>query len=98
MPGADTALRICWPEAGDEPPPDSRGRFGGDDMGQGSLPGLGVHVNDIVGVVPTADGKGYFLVGADGGVFTFGDAPFYGSLPGLGVHVDDIVGVVPTRG
>jgi hypothetical protein len=27
----------------------------------------------------TRDGRGYWLVGADGGVFTFGDAQFYGS-------------------
>ncbi len=31
------------------------------------------------------DGSGYWLVAADGGVFTFGDAGFYGSLPGQGV-------------
>jgi hypothetical protein len=63
----------------------------------GSLPGLGVSVDDIVGMVPSPDDKGYFLVGRDGGVFAFGDAPFLGSLPGLGVSVDDIVGIVPTR-
>ncbi len=62
----------------------------------GSLPGIGVHVNDIVGVVPTKDSGGYWMVGADGGVFAFGDAGFVGSLPGLGVHVNDIVAVVPT--
>ena len=59
----------------------------------GSLPGLGVHVNSIVGIVPTGDNKGYFLVGSDGGVFAFGDAPFENSLPGLGVHVKNIVGI-----
>jgi hypothetical protein len=62
----------------------------------GSLPGLGVHVNDIVGMAPTPDGLGYWLVAADGGLFGFGDAHFYGSLPGLGVHVNDIVGMAPT--
>jgi hypothetical protein len=61
----------------------------------GSLPGLGVHVDDITGIVPTAKDNGYFLVGADGGVFAF-NAPFENSLPGIGVHVDDIVGIVPT--
>jgi hypothetical protein len=30
----------------------------------------------------TADGGGYRLVGGDGGVFTFGDAPFSGSTGG----------------
>ena len=63
----------------------------------GSLPGLGVHVNDIEGMVPSPDDRGYFLVGQDGGVFAFGDAPFLGSLPGLRVHVDDIKGIVPTN-
>jgi hypothetical protein len=28
----------------------------------------------------TNDGYGYWLVGADGGVFAFGDAPFDGSM------------------
>ena len=62
----------------------------------GSLPGIGVHVNDIVGMVITGDKKGYYLVGSDGGVFAFGDATFDGSLPGIGIHVDDIVGITPT--
>ena len=48
----------------------------------GSLPGDGVHVNDIVGIVPTPSGHGYWLIGSDGGIFTFGDAQYYGSLPG----------------
>jgi hypothetical protein len=61
----------------------------------GSLPALGVHANDITGIVSTTAGTGYFLVGADGGVFAF-NAPFANSLPGVGVHVDDIVNLVPT--
>jgi hypothetical protein len=63
----------------------------------GSLPGMNIHVKNIVGIVPTADGKGYFLVGSDGGVFAFGDAPFENSLPGEHVSVNDIVGIVPTK-
>ena len=62
----------------------------------GSLPGLGIHVNNIVGVVPTHDNGGYWMIGSDGGVFAFGDATFVGSLPGLNVRVNNIVGVVPT--
>ena len=35
----------------------------------------GSHLNaPIVGMAPTADGDGYWLVAADGGVFSFGDA------------------------
>ena len=33
----------------------------------------------IVGMAPTPDGKGYWLVASDGGIFTFGDAGFFGS-------------------
>ncbi|HVA42892.1 MAG TPA: hypothetical protein VNF50_05365, partial [Acidimicrobiales bacterium] len=36
-----------------------------------------------VGMVATPDGAGYWLVGQDGGVFSFGDAPFKGSAGGL---------------
>ena len=61
----------------------------------GSLPGLGISVDDITRIVPTARRDGYFLVGSDGGVFAF-NAPFANSLPGIGVRVDDIVGIVPT--
>jgi len=63
---------------------------------EGSLPGLGIHVKNIVGLVPTSTGKGYWMIGSDGGVFAFGDAGFVGSLPGLGVHVSNIVAAVPT--
>jgi len=43
----------------------------------------------IVGMAATPNGGGYWLVGADGGVYSFGDAQFYGStysdgLTGLG--------------
>ena len=60
----------------------------------GSLPGLGfapagttapLRLNaPVVGIVPSRDGGGYFMVASDGGVFAFGDAPFEGSCPGIG--------------
>jgi hypothetical protein len=50
----------------------------------------------VIGLVPTADDSGYWLVGSDGGIFAFGDAPFVGSLPGLGIQVTNVVGAVPT--
>ncbi|MEO1062085.1 MAG: HNH endonuclease family protein [Actinomycetota bacterium] len=37
----------------------------------------------IIAATPTPSGDGYYLVGADGGVFTFGDAGFHGSTGGL---------------
>ena len=44
-------------------------------------------------VAATSSGAGYWIVQADGGVTTYGDASSFGSLPGLGIHVDDIVGI-----
>jgi hypothetical protein len=52
--------------------------------------------------LPAADGNGgssslqpggYMMVASDGGVFSFGSAPFVGSLPGSGISVDDVVGI-----
>ena len=43
-----------------------------------------IHLNKpIVGMAATPDGKGYWLVASDGGIFTFGDAGFYGSTGGI---------------
>ena len=57
----------------------------------------GAPLNDpVVGIAATADGGGYYLVAADGGVFTFGDArKLAGSLGG--VHLNEpIVGIAVT--
>ena len=59
---------------------------------EGSVPGAGVHVNNIVGMASDTATGGYWVVGADGGIYAF-DAPFEGSVPGAGVHVHDIVGM-----
>ena len=37
-------------------------------------------VAPIVGIAVTHSGNGYWEVGADGGVFNYGDAPFLGSI------------------
>ena len=60
----------------------------------GSVPGVGLapagsrrlpRLNaPIVGIVPSRDGRGYFMVAADGGVFAFGDAAYGGSCPAIG--------------
>jgi hypothetical protein len=39
----------------------------------------------VAGGAMTPDAKGFWEVGTDGGVFSFGDAGFYGSLPAVGV-------------
>jgi hypothetical protein len=71
----------------------------------GSIPGLGIapagstnpkRLNaPIVGMVPSADGAGYFMVASDGGVFAFGDAKFEGSCPGIGGCSGAAVAVMP---
>jgi hypothetical protein len=35
----------------------------------------------ILGIAATPDGRGYWLVASDGGVFAFGDAGFMGADP-----------------
>ena len=71
----------------------------------GSIPGLGLHPAGsglpnsldapIVGMVPSSDGGGYFMVASDGGVFAFGDAKFAGSCPGIGGCSGAAVAVMP---
>ena len=71
----------------------------------GSIPGLGLHPAGsglphslnapIVGMVPAANGGGYFMVASDGGVFSFGDARFEGSCPGIGGCAGKAVAVAP---
>jgi hypothetical protein len=71
----------------------------------GSIPGLGLHPAGsgqpnslnapIVGMVPSADGGGYFMVASDGGVFAFGNAHFAGSCPGIGGCSGAAVAVMP---
>jgi hypothetical protein len=40
----------------------------------------------IVGITATPDGKGYWLVASDGGVFSFGDATYLGSAANLNLN------------
>ncbi len=71
----------------------------------GSLPGLGFApagtvgrpalAAPIVGIVPSSNGGGYFMVASDGGVFAFGDAKFAGSCPGIGGCSGSAVAVMP---
>ncbi len=50
----------------------------------------GMPLNEpIVGMAVTPDGAGYWLVAADGGIFAFGDAPFFGSMGGQALEQAD---------
>ena len=64
----------------------------------GSLPQLGINVDNIVGIAADSTMGGYYLVGSTGAVYAFGNANFKGSLPGDGVHVNDIVGIAAAPG
>jgi hypothetical protein len=57
----------------------------------GSLPLQG----PIVAMASTPDGKGYWLAALDGGVFSFGDAPYLGSMGGTKLN-QPIVGMAAT--
>jgi hypothetical protein len=48
-----------------------------------------------VGMAATPDGKGYWLVASDGGIFNYGDATFYGSAGGIHLN-KPIVGMAAT--
>ncbi len=49
----------------------------------------------VVGMTATPDGRGYWEVAADGGIFTFGDAGFYGSMGGQRLN-SPVVGMTAT--
>jgi len=44
----------------------------------------------------TPDGKGYWLVASDGGIFAFGDAGFFGSAGAITLN-RPVVGMAPGR-
>jgi hypothetical protein len=77
----------------------------GDTQFYGSIPGLGLHPAGsgvpnsldapIVGMVPSTDDHGYFMVASDGGVFAFGDATFAGSCYSVGGCSGTAVSVMP---
>jgi hypothetical protein len=50
----------------------------------------------ITAIIATPDARGYWLIGKDGGVFTFGDAEYYGSTEALGLTTP-IVAAAATR-
>jgi hypothetical protein len=78
--------------ATDAPPPDSVVAFGSASLGQTSVANPNA---PVVGMAPTHDGLGYWLVASDGGIFTFGDAQYYGSTGGQKLNAR-IVGIAGT--
>ncbi len=50
----------------------------------------------VVGVVPSGDRQGYWMVASDGGIFSYGDARFYGSTGNIRLN-RPVVGLAPSR-
>ena len=53
----------------------------------GSLPGEHVRVSNIVGIALTPDNGGYYMAGADGRVYGFGDAQGWPEPDGLAANL-----------
>ena len=49
----------------------------------------------IVGLAADPNGRGYWMVATDGGIFAFGGAGYFGSTGSLGLN-SPIVGMMPT--
>jgi murein DD-endopeptidase MepM/ murein hydrolase activator NlpD len=63
----------------------------------GSLQSLGIRpASAVLGVASDATGNGYWMVAGDGGIFAFGDAPFFGSTGNLVLN-RPVVGMAPTH-
>jgi hypothetical protein len=70
------------------------GRYGGaGDIGD--LARKGIRPGNLRGAAGTPSGEGVWMVGSDGGIFSFGDAPFFGSMGGRPLN-RPIVGMAPT--
>ena len=63
-------------------------------FGSPALSGLQLS-RPIVGMAATPDGRGYWLVASDGGIFNYGDATFYGSTGAIHLN-KPIVGMAAT--
>jgi hypothetical protein len=90
---ADGSVTVTFTVPADLPPGPHDLVFTGLDSGQ--IAGLGFTVTSPTTAPATFDGKGYWEVGADGGVFSFGNAVFNGSEVGKQLN-QPVVGVAST--
>ena len=86
--GATAATATTYPDVASQP-------VGFGDAGFfGSMAGVQLNA-PVVGMAPTPDAKGYWLVASDGGVFSFGDAGSFGSM-GATKLTEPVVGMAST--
>ena len=90
---AAAGVLVTGPAAAQSTPTDPVSAFG-DATHYGSPPGSQLNA-PVVSMTATRAGNGYWLLGADGGVFNYGGAGFYGSEGGSGVQTP-FVGMAPT--
>ena len=64
-------------------------------FGLPTFPDLVVAGKPVVAITATPTGAGYWLTGADGGIFSYGDAPFLGSVGGTQL-AKPVVGMAAT--
>jgi N-acetylmuramoyl-L-alanine amidase len=80
------------PAAAAGPAANSTVAFGSTPLGSNALGSVNA---GVVGMATTLGAEGYWLVGADGGVFCFGDAGFWGSTGSLRLNAP-VVGMAAT--
>jgi N-acetylmuramoyl-L-alanine amidase len=73
-------------------PPDGAFAFGSSSLTPNSVTNPNA---PMVGMAMVPDGRGYWLVGSDGGIFSYGDASFYGSTGSLVLNAP-IIGMAAT--
>ncbi len=87
------ALSLQAPAArGATPPANSVVPFGAVGIGANALQNPNA---PVVGMAATTDGGGYWVVGSDGGIFSFGTAGFFGSAGALNLNAP-VVGMAAT--
>jgi N-acetylmuramoyl-L-alanine amidase len=84
---------LAVPASASSPSPDSAVPFGTTAVGANAVSKPNA---PIVGMAATHDGRGYWLVARDGGVFGYGDAAFFGSAGSLALNAP-IVGMAATH-
>lgn len=65
-------------------------------FGPTALPGSPSSPGSVVAAAASPSGRGYWLAGKDGGVFSYGDAAFHGSAAPLKLR-EPVVGIASTR-